>query len=371
MNTPANQLTPGGQRFLRIVAITLIVCFSTIGGWAVWSQRQSRLHASARQTARLDPHGIESGVTPPNFDLPTDAQPTRMVVGMYVDRIVELSIKDTSWTVDFYLWFRWSGAEVLGDNIEKFQVVNGTIESSKLESEYENGEEHYQLHHVVAKISKGFDVSRFPCDDHLLTIDIEHPAFQRETLLYVADQANSHISSRVSVSAYAVREAGIIEKPHTYKSSRGDPRLAVNAVATHSQCRFGIGIHRTSWGYYFKMFEALFVAVAIAMLAMFIKPTNVDPRFGLGVGGLFAAVANMYVTSSLIPDTGVLTLADVVSALGIWTILLTVVQSIISLYLLEQREEVLLSRRFDRLCFVLFAANYLLLNLALPFAASG
>lgn len=38
------------------------------------------------------------------------------------------------------------------------------------------------------------------------------------------------------------------------------------------------------------------------MLAFFIKPTDVDQRFGLGVGALFAAIANTYITSSLVPE---------------------------------------------------------------------
>ena len=28
---------------------------------------------------------------------------------MYVSRLMELSVKQVSWTVDFYLWFCWRG----------------------------------------------------------------------------------------------------------------------------------------------------------------------------------------------------------------------------------------------------------------------
>ena len=108
----------------------------------------------------------------------------------------------------------------------------------------------------------------------------------------------------------------------------------------------------------------------IALLAMFIKPTNVDPRFGLGIGGLFAAVANSYVTSSLIPDTGVITLADSVNGIGVWMILLTLIQSTISLYLFENSGAETLSHRFDQASFAVLTAGYVVLNIALPLAAS-
>jgi hypothetical protein len=118
------------------------------------------------------------------------------------------------------------------------------------------------------------------------------------------------------------------------------------------------------------MFQALYVAVMIAMLAMFIKPTNVDPRFGLGVGGLFAAVANSYVTSSLVPDTGVMTVADLVNGVGIGMILLTVIQSTVSLYAYERLGLESLSRRFDQVSFAVLVSSYLAINIALPLAAS-
>ena len=118
------------------------------------------------------------------------------------------------------------------------------------------------------------------------------------------------------------------------------------------------------------MFQALYVAVTIAMLAMFIKPTNVDPRFGLGIGGLFAAVANSYVTSSLIPDTGIMTLSDIVNGLGAGMILVTVIQSTVSLHLYERLGAEALSRRFDQLSFAVLSIGYVTLNLALPIVAS-
>ena len=119
-----------------------------------------------------------------------------------------------------------------------------------------------------------------------------------------------------------------------------------------------------------KMFVALFVAVGIAMLAFFIKPTEVDPRFGLGVGALGVVIVNTYVTSSLVPDTGVMTLADIVNQVGIVTISLSLMQSAISLYLYEMKGKKKLSRFFDRVSFVIFLAGYSVINVVLPWAAT-
>ena len=87
------------------------------------------------------------------------------------------------------------------------------------------------------------------------------------------------------------------------------------------------------------------------------------------MGALFAGVANSYVTGALIPDTGTLTLADVVNGVGIAVILLSLVQSTISLYLYDRRGDEALSRRFDRLSFWIFLTGDITLNAALIFAA--
>jgi hypothetical protein len=132
----------------------------------------------------------------------------------------------------------------------------------------------------------------------------------------------------------------------------------------------GVWIHRQGSGFYLKMFVALFAAVGVAMIAFFIKPTDVDPRFGLGVGALGAVIVNTYVTSALVPDTGVMTLADIVNHVGIVTIFLSLLQSAISLYLYEKKGKKTLSRLFDRVSFFIFLPGYLVINLVLPWAAT-
>src|SRR5262245_33576026 len=364
-----NVLSPRGRSFLVGWIAGLLLLLVSVACLAIIPARSEALTSARRNGEWLDPKVADPGTTPPEFELPPGCTPTQVNAGIYVDRIVALSIKDASWAVDFYVWFSWKGDAV--EPGKGFEIVDGQIESQQRDEEYSAGDEHYERYRIIAQITKPFEISRFPCDDHLLTINVENPHYQWQHMVFVPDAANSSVSSRVRVSAYGIQGSKIIEKPHSYKTTRGDPRLTAGTKSTVSQCRFGIALRRDSWGFYFKMFQALYVAVTIAMLAMFIKPTNVDPRFGLGVGGLFAAVANSYVTSALIPDTGMMTVADLVNGIGIGMILLTVIQSTVSLYVYERLGLEALSRRFDKVSFAILASGYLAINLALPLAASA
>ncbi|MGZ8847133.1 MAG: hypothetical protein ACXW3C_11785 [Pyrinomonadaceae bacterium] len=365
----SERVTPAERRKVRIWAIAILTLFAIATVFLAGIGYRNRVASVQRHSDRMNPEVGEGGTKPPPLALPAGANPVQVRAGIYLDRIIDLSVKETSWTADFYLWFRWNGATV--NPGENFQIVDGAIESKEKVDEFTNGDERYVLYRVVAKITKFFDVSRFPRDDHILTVSIESAAAERHGLLFVPDKESSGISSRVRISGYEIYRQAILEKPHAYRSTHGNPRMAAGTEKIQSQIRMGVWIHREGLGFYFKLFVALFVAVGVALLAFFIRPTDVDPRFGLGLGALGAVIVNTYVTSSLVPDTGVMTLADTVNQVGIVVIFISLTQSAISLYLYERRDRKALSRLFDRVSFVTILPAYIVINLILPWAATA
>ena len=314
----------------------------------------------------MDPAAPDPGVTAAAESAVDQATPVD--VGIYVERIPEMSTRNATWTAVFDVWFRWRGDDL--NPAEAFVVMDGSIVSREKLADFEADGQNYKRYRIEAKITTPFSVAQFPLDSHLLTLAVENGELVREKMVFVPDLESSNVSSRVSVPGYRITEWKAIEKPHSYKTTRGDPRLPPGTKSTYSQFRFGVFIERGEWGLYFKMFQALYVAVMIAALACFIRPTDVDPRFGLGVGALFAAVANSYLVSSFVPDTGELALADIVNGLGILTILVTLIESTVSLYLYDHCGEVELSRRLDRVSFLVVVVGFFVANVALLGAAT-
>jgi hypothetical protein len=353
-----------GRGVLAAWTLFLIGLFAAAGVLLIAAQ----LASIEQHGAQINPEAPEPGLTAADSALLESTRPLEVTTGIYLERILSLSVRDFEWQVEFYIWFRWEGDWIRLE--DGFDVVDGTIETVKKLRALTDGQSHYELYRVVAQITKFFDVAHFPCDDHLLTINVETPAHRRDELIFRADVENSAVSSRVRVPGYVIDRLVALEKPHAYKTGRGDPCIPPGVKTTYSQFRCGIKIHRPDNGLYVKMFQGLFVACAIALLALFIKPTDVDPRFGLGVGALFAGVANSYVTNSLIPDTGTMTLADVVNGVGIAVILLSLVESTISLYLFDRQGDEPLSRRFDRMSFWIFLTGAVALNAGLVLAAA-
>ncbi|MEI8316798.1 MAG: hypothetical protein WCH79_02555 [Planctomycetia bacterium] len=317
--------------------------------------QQKSLHLDRQAwEAMLNPALPDPGYESPD-DLPTD-RARRVTIGFYLESMDEISLHDSHWRGVLDIWCRWKDdPDAPGgpdfDPFEHLIVVNGTIADRRTLREIHSDGEHYVLNRCSLECTKAFQVVNFPLDRHLILASFENSDHTRQELLFAADQESSAVSRRVAMSAYRIVGFQALENPHSYQTSRGLPGASPAEHEIFSQPRFAIIIERDGWGLFFKMFQALFVAVAVALLACFIKPTHVDPRFGLGVGALFAAVANTYLVGSYVPETSAFSLADVVNMLGIGTILVSLTQSTISLWLYDSLDKRTFSRRLDWVSF--------------------
>lgn len=240
----------GGQKAFLIGWAAFLVIASGTTLLVIGGQQYRNLEESvARHSARVAPDGSEKGRTEAERTPPPGHEndvPREVRIGVYVDRIPEFSVIGSFWKADFYVWFNWEGSDI--NPGETFQVVSGEILSKTLLEKKESAKRNYALYRVTAQITKGFDVARFPRDDHMLAISIEDSAGQSYMLKYVADEAGSDISSRVAVPGYKVLSKVVSVRPHSYRTSRGNPDLPTDYRATYSQFIYGIWVARPTWG---------------------------------------------------------------------------------------------------------------------------
>ena len=318
------------------------------------AQRDSRRLEKRDWAMILDPSTPDPGHLP-NIAVPTDGA-RRVTIGFYMESIIDVSLHDSRWNGVIDVWCRWkddpntpSTADF--NPFDHLMAVSGTITDRKVLREIHDGVDHFVLQRLSIDSSKTFPIVNFPLDRHLLLATFENSDHPRQDLLFVIDENATDVSRRVSMTGYRLVRFHAVETPHSYQTSRGLPGVAAMERGTWSQARFAIVIDRFGWGLFFKMFQTLFVAVAVALLACFIKPIHVDPRFGLGVGALFAAAANSYLIGTYVPVTNEFSLADIINLFGIGTILVTLTESTISLWIYEALGNAALSRRLDRVSF--------------------
>lgn len=360
-----------GQRFFLLGWLLTLLTVALLAAAVLVGQQWTSLEtAQQRHAARIGSDADAPGLTPAERTPPPGHEndlPVEVGVGIYLDRIAEVSIIGSSWKADFYIWFNWN--DNIADPGESFQVVNGEILTKTLMERQEDGQRRYALYRVTAHITKNFDTTRFPRDDHLLTIAIEDAARQSYQLRYVTAANASDISSRVAIPGYRIADKAVTIKPHSYKTARGNPNLPANFRATYSQFSLNVAIARPSWGLFVKLTVILYAAVAMALFALFIRASG--DRLALQTGAMFAAAANAYITSSLIPDAGVATLADYINWVGIACIGICLLEGVIYQYHFEGVEErSRMGALLDQATFALAAVSYIGINVAVALAAS-
>lgn len=114
--------------------------------------------------------------------------------GVYVNEVNRLDVKNSSYSADFYLWFRFN--EDFDDANIKFADSNpikdqtNTVLNNSLGQPIWEGVENgiiTRVYHIKADFKAEFDFHAYPFDQHSVNIHFYHANWIRDKLIYVPD----------------------------------------------------------------------------------------------------------------------------------------------------------------------------------------
>lgn len=149
-----------------------------------------------------------------------------------------------------------------------------------------------------------------------------------------------------------------------YDSDFGETCL--KGKSSFSRISYEIVIRRKGWGLFCKLLFGAYISFFVAFLSFFLPPSR-DQRFGLSIGGLFAAIANKYVMDSDIPSSISFSFIDQVHVLTFGFVLLTLILSVVALKRYKDNHQQRL--RFDRKSAIVVLTLYTLINVVLIIVA--
>ena len=313
-----NQKRPSSHYILFGILITILIAgiYSAINLTSNVKLMAETVKEDRKNT--MDPIAPDPGKTK-SEKYETGPNTKKVKIGAYLERIEDLDIKQSSWTYEFYLWFSWKPNEIdltgRNDNVHNnelpFSIINGDIlKVEKIQEVYDVKKNiAYIQYFVKAQNTQFFDVSLYPIDQHDLIIPIEHKWLDRSQVVFVPDTIDSKVSSRVNVNGYDKESTvKLIEKPHAYKSARGNPKLDAGYKVDFSQLRMSLRIYKGGLPVILKLFIIMYIAV----LVTFIAPFSSDPS-RYTVGALFTTAGANYILSSKLPASNVYTLAEIIN----------------------------------------------------------
>ncbi len=292
--------------------------------------------------------------------------PDTVKVGAYVMSLHDINFHDKEYTARFWLWFLFKNKQF--DFVKQLDITNAkSIDTPQL-LEDSLGRDKWSMLKMKCAMKENWNVLDFPFDRQHLQIHIENSLFDRNTLVFVPDLKGSKYDPDGTLAGWSIKNFKVNVNEKVYETGFGDYRPGRESQA-FSGFNIEMDIERNAWGLFLKIFVGMYIAFLIAMVGFAPNPWEVEPRFGLPVGGLFAAVGNKYIIDSSLPESASFTLVDTLHSLTFFTIFMILVVSAVCLKLYD-KEKTEQCIRVNRIGSRLVAIIYVLANVILVVVAA-
>lgn len=282
--------------------------------------------------------------------------PEQILVGVYVNSIHGINLKEDKFVADFYIWFKYKNDSL--NPLKSFELKNGKIDSvTNFETHKEDGGLNHASARVVATVHELWDVSKYPFDKHELVLEIEDSDNAENKLVYTADLENSGVSDKAQTRGWKIDSVRTKILSNSYNTSYGDSEALEKNKSKYSNFSLSVDISRVGYTQFFKLFAVLFFSVFVAFLSFFIY-ANSAPRFTLGASALVATAANSFVVNSALPESSSFTLSDTFLISSLFFIFLSLATSTISMRVIRKGNEQL-AQKIDRVGAILFLSLFM------------
>ncbi|MEO8472855.1 MAG: hypothetical protein ABI477_11690, partial [Chryseolinea sp.] len=286
-----------------------------------------------------------------------DSHPDTVKVGSYVISVHDINFHDKEYTIRFWLWFIYDNPAF--DFARQLDIPNAkSIDPPDTILDHIDGKQ-WSIMKMKCVMKERWDVKDFPFDQQHLRVQIENTLFDNKSLVFAPDVKGSQYDVKEAIDGWEIKNFKVSKGDNDYRTGFGDPKIESQDFSTFN---IEMDIERDAWGLFLKIFIGMYIAFMISIISFTPHPSELEPRFGLPVGGLFAAVGNKYIIDSLLPESSSFTLVDTLHALTFFAILLTLIVSAISLKLHDRKQDekcLMVNRIGSRLV----VAFYLVMNL--------
>jgi len=256
------------------------------------------------------------------------AQPDTVRVGSYVISVHDINFRDKEYTMRFWLWFVYDNPDF--DFSTQLDIPNAkSYDPPEIIMDSLNGKT-WAIMKMKATMKESWNVLDFPFDHQHLKVQIENTLFDNRSLVFKPDVKGSTFDKNEAIDGWEITNFKVTEKANDYETGFGDPSPK-RSLQNFSSFRIEMDIQRNAWGLFMKIFIGMYIAFLISIISFTIQPSELEPRFGLPVGGLFATVGNKYIIDSILPESSSFTLVDSLHTLTFLGIFGTLVVSAIAL----------------------------------------
>ena len=280
----------------------------------------------------------KDGTVTPLTEIPKSAEV--VTVGFYPVNIYGVDAATSTFMYDGYIWLRWRGE---ADPTETLEFVNA-VDKSSLSKEFlleapkrmPDGSK-YQIMRVESQFFRPFSLSRFPLDQHALSITLEDSLRGVDELVYEIDKDDTALSQALSISGWKLQGWSYRKLANDYGSTFGDKSSA--QASKFAQLSFSLNIARPESYFIWKLLLPLVIVLCGAWIALLLNPVLTETRAALPASALLTTVFLQQSYTATLPETGGLVLLDKIYVIAYVLIVVTLGRVIIKSRAVEQMNE--------------------------------
>jgi hypothetical protein len=239
----------------------------------------------------------------PSLPPAVNSSPSKMEVGIFVNSINNLDFIKGTYSMDFYLHFRWTDPTI---QTADFEIMNGQIStgSHSLEKLWENksGPVKEEWYRVRADFAITPNIRDYPFESGIAPIEIEDAENDATQLIYVPIANESGIEPRFVIPGWTIGTPTFSVTDHSYPWGE-----------TYSHVSFDVPVTKDATDSIIQTLIPPLIFCLIAMISFFINVELTELialRYGLTTSMFISAVMYHFSQMSMLPGLGVLKLFD-------------------------------------------------------------
>lgn len=284
--------------------------------------------------------------------------PDTVKTGIYVTSIHNIDFKQNEYDINLWLWLTYTRKEF--DFLQNLEIPQAKSFIRSFATIDSSGGKMYILMKLQCTMKDNWRINYFPFDKQKLRLSIENSQFDSKDLIFVADTLGAHYDPKFTLRGWHIDTFDISTGTKVYETAFGDTSLA-KPHSEYSTYKVKISMDRNAGELFWKMFVGMYVAFLIAYVCFYIHADNIDSRFGLSVGALFAVIGNKYIIDSSLPDSTTLTLVDTLHGITLFFIFAIITASAYALRL-GKKGKIKQANRFDFIAAQILLIVYIILN---------
>lgn len=263
------------------------------------------------------------------FAKPNATQAARIKVGMVLNSVDDYDVKTGAFSADFFL--SMTSPTPMPDLALTFP--NGKLEIKEAIADKPT----FKLYRMAGQFKSPADLRKYPFDSQELRIIIEDDKHGVDQMRFIVDKERTTVARGFRAVGWQV---GYVE---ARSLSQSYPDRFEGDDLYYGRYIFTLGLERFAASATFKVFVPAFVIVLIALLGMWVPPTEMEVRSNAGAPMLAGAVLFHFALMQELPATSYLTRADKLM-LGVYMSLLLGMLSTWTMFLVSHHRQMIVFR---------------------------